>query len=70
MKRLDLVKTFINYFFFQNTKLEAALIQSEKQIENNQEKQVLLIIERDRLSEQINEKQTLIESMMKVRFLM
>jgi hypothetical protein len=70
MKRLDLVKTFINYFFFQNTKLESSLIQSEKLIENNQEKQVLLIIERDRLSEQINEKQTLIESMMKVRFLM
>jgi hypothetical protein len=70
MKRSDILKTFINYFFFQNTKLESSLIQSEKLIENNQEKQVLLIIERDRLSEQINEKQTLIESMMKVRFLM
>jgi hypothetical protein len=52
----------------QNTKLEKLLIQCKEAIKTHQEKQVGLIIERDKLLQQLNEKQTFIESLMKVCF--
>ncbi|CAM4964666.1 unnamed protein product [Rotaria socialis] len=50
-----------------NTKLETLLTQCKEAIKNHQEKHLKVVTERDDLFEKLNEKQTLIESMMKDR---
>ncbi|CAF4291575.1 unnamed protein product, partial [Rotaria magnacalcarata] len=49
-----------------NTKLETLLTQCKEAIKNHQEKHLKVVTERDDLFEKLNEKQTFIESMMKV----
>ncbi len=51
---------------FQNSKLEVLLNRCKDAIKTHQEKQSELIKHRDDLLQQLNEKQTFIESMMKV----
>nr|ACI90345.1 golgi autoantigen golgin subfamily a4-like protein [Philodina roseola] len=61
---LNLLKKFSR---FKNSKLENLLTRCKDALKINSEKQTELIKERDDLQEKLNEKQTMIESLMKVK---